>query len=253
MPTTEEGGPARRLINIQCSGGVLVDLGASQNTMVIGCQGNGITYAGGLQPVRTKKALVAANRFSTLGDGIEILGEDNVFVGNVCAGGLTFGTGCKNSSASGNVLVTTYTDSSGSTGTDANTFDVLIPRTSYVCSWTGASSNPAIGDGTLVSTYSRYGNQVQVDVALTIGSTTTLGSGVWSFSLPIAVAAGSGHVVGAARIGQTNYGAATVLGTVGTSTVLVYAEGASTAVSGTVPAAWSTGHTLIFSLSYTAV
>ena len=56
--------------------------------------------------------------------------------------------------------------------------------TVYSVVWTAATTNPAIGNGTLVGRYARIGKSVTYGVRLKAGSTTTFGSGVWYFSLP---------------------------------------------------------------------
>lgn len=55
--------------------------------------------------------------------------------------------------------------------------------------WTAATTNPSIGDGTLVGKYCVIGNTVHLIIGLVCGSTTTFGSGAWSFSLPFPVKA----------------------------------------------------------------
>ena len=57
---------------------------------------------------------------------------------------------------------------------------------SYTPVWTGASSNPDIGNGNLTGGYRRIGQQIDFWVYMGAGSTTTFGSGAWRFSLPVA-------------------------------------------------------------------
>jgi len=54
----------------------------------------------------------------------------------------------------------------------------------YSVSWTGATTNPSLGNGTLIGRYSLVGKLVKLDINLQMGSTTSYGSGAWSFSLP---------------------------------------------------------------------
>lgn len=56
----------------------------------------------------------------------------------------------------------------------------------YTPVWTGATSNPVIGNGTLAGRWSSIGKTINVYLDLTAGSTTTFGSGPYRFSLPIA-------------------------------------------------------------------
>lgn len=55
----------------------------------------------------------------------------------------------------------------------------------YAVSWTGATTNPSIGNGTLTGRYCIQGKKVFVEIRIASGSTTTYGSGTWSFSLPV--------------------------------------------------------------------
>ena len=59
---------------------------------------------------------------------------------------------------------------------------------SYTVSWTASTTNPAIGNGTLIGRYTQIGKTVMGTISLVMGSTTTYGSGGWYFSLPKAVA-----------------------------------------------------------------
>lgn len=63
--------------------------------------------------------------------------------------------------------------------------DALGASTAFTPAWTAATTNPVLGNGTLEGWWSRTGKRVSVDIKLTIGTTTTFGSGPWSFSLPV--------------------------------------------------------------------
>jgi hypothetical protein len=56
--------------------------------------------------------------------------------------------------------------------------------TAYTPSWTAASSNPSIGDGTLEGWYKVVGKTCFVRGNIAMGSTTTFGSGEWYVSMP---------------------------------------------------------------------
>lgn len=60
------------------------------------------------------------------------------------------------------------------------------PWTAYTPTWTASSVNPTLGNGTLVGSYVKAGRLVIGDIRLTIGSTTTVGTGSYSFGLPFA-------------------------------------------------------------------
>lgn len=70
---------------------------------------------------------------------------------------------------------------------DAVTADKLNGAwASYAVSWTASGSAPSLGNGALLGWWTRIGNMMGVQITLTIGSTTTTGTGFWSFSLPVA-------------------------------------------------------------------
>ncbi|NYI05258.1 hypothetical protein [Allostreptomyces psammosilenae] len=55
---------------------------------------------------------------------------------------------------------------------------------SYTPTWTAATTAPVLGNGSLVGRYTRIGDTVHVQVQLTVGTTTQVGTGAWQFSLP---------------------------------------------------------------------
>lgn len=82
--------------------------------------------------------------------------------------------------------------------------------TTYACAWTGTTANPVLGNGSITARYTVIGKTVHYYIGLFIGSTTTLGSGRWDFSLP-APAIGYGDAITpigtaiARDIGSRNY------------------------------------------------
>lgn len=64
------------------------------------------------------------------------------------------------------------------TGLDASTW------TSYTPNWGASTSNPSIGNGNIAGRYYKIGKWCHVHIGLDIGSTTSIGSGAYSFSLP---------------------------------------------------------------------
>ncbi|MFJ3704869.1 MULTISPECIES: hypothetical protein [Streptomyces] len=63
---------------------------------------------------------------------------------------------------------------------------------SYTPTWTASTTNPTLGNGTLVGRYLKVGRTVTLTAQLTIGSTTTLGSGNQALGLPAMTASISG-------------------------------------------------------------
>lgn len=58
--------------------------------------------------------------------------------------------------------------------------------TSYSPAWTATTTDPTIGNGSITGAYQELGQTVNVRIKVTVGSTTTAGSGVYRLSLPFA-------------------------------------------------------------------
>ena len=54
--------------------------------------------------------------------------------------------------------------------------------------WGAVTTNPAIGNGTIVGAYTQIQKLVYFRIAITAGSTTTFGSGAYTLTLPVAPA-----------------------------------------------------------------
>jgi hypothetical protein len=90
--------------------------------------------------------------------------------------------------------------------------------TAYTPTWTGATANPAIGNGFLAGAYVKIGKTVHVRINLLAGSTTTFGTGAWSFALPetaTTVANYSSKFIWTAAAHGLDAGTAYRIGTVG--------------------------------------
>lgn len=60
--------------------------------------------------------------------------------------------------------------------------------TSYTPAWSTTGTVPTLGDGTLEGNYAQAGKLVLFSIILTIGTTTTVGTGVYTLTLPVATA-----------------------------------------------------------------
>jgi hypothetical protein len=59
------------------------------------------------------------------------------------------------------------------------------PWTSWTPTWTAATSNPVLGNGSKTGGYSAAGKKVDFWVRIVMGSTTTYGTGQWRLDLPV--------------------------------------------------------------------
>lgn len=67
---------------------------------------------------------------------------------------------------------------------------VLAGWTAYTPTWLGAATNPTIGNATRAGFYRWRGRTVDGRFIITVGSTTNIGAGVYSFGLPVPPKAG---------------------------------------------------------------
>ncbi len=136
---------------------------------------------------------------------------------------------------------------------DVNAFDA---DDSYTPSWTAATTNPVIGNGTIVGAFTQVQKRVFWRVLITMGSTTTYGTGNWQISLPVAASAAtalinfpignwSGNPAGARSNGQVLHDSVA-------SRAFFVVGGAATLVTNTAPGTWANGNVFYMSGQYEA-
>lgn len=122
---------------------------------------------------------------------------------------------------------------------------------SYVPALTAGGNAPSIGNGSIVGTYARTGSTITLTIEIGIGSTTSLGTGGLSVSLPqkrhSATIFVGGSVI-ANRGGVLYMGVLQIPGAVTTASLLRDTTGSITFNS---PATFTTGDTIRMSCSYT--
>lgn len=91
--------------------------------------------------------------------------------------------------------------------------------TSYTPVWSSSGTAPAIGNGVLIGRYSRVGRIITCHINLIPGSTTTYGTGNYSFTLPIQAAnAGASYVGNAHLLGTLRWAGQIVISPNATTT-----------------------------------
>ena len=115
--------------------------------------------------------------------------------------------------------------------------------------WTATTTNPTVGNGSLYYDFDIVGGMCFYSVNLVIGSTTTLGTGEWSFSIPFEAKA---NAVGSVYVSDSGalYSTAVCKVDATTSVVKCYANGSATAFSPTSPLSWTTGDAMRLSIAY---
>lgn len=167
----------------------------------------------------------------------------------------------RGASSNGRLAVGSQFSFLGSDGTDplwrsaANTRSDLgfAAPASVTVNWKGDSADPAIGDGTIVAKAALDGNFIWASVIITMGSTTTFGTGNWYVTLPspynanaTAEATGSAYVFDA--------GTAYLLGTcfvhAGSNKIYIAGQSVINFFNATVPITWVATDTLTFSIRF---
>lgn len=124
---------------------------------------------------------------------------------------------------------------------------------SYTPTWFGSVSNPSLGNGTLAAQYTRIGRVVYGYIGITMGSTTTYGSGYWKFSYPVA---NLGYEMGACYCFDTSagaeYGGGQAAGLSSTEFAFRVSNNGSTfsALTSAHPFAWANGDSLNINWTY---
>jgi hypothetical protein len=236
----------RSLINCTAGSGALIDCNNADNGFVIGCtSGDGGGIASIKYGATSAKIIAVGNRFAST-NLITIQGQAHTFVGNVVASGITLASGTLDCRISENVVTGTITDSSGQSN------EIDMPLASYAMTWTGAGGNPAIGDGSVYSFYTREGRLITVTIGVTMGSTTTYGTGEWRFSLPI-TATGStncyGTFIAYDSSGTLYYSGVVQVAASGTYATLI-PHGAAGAATSAVPFTWASGDFVRMQFTY---
>jgi len=93
--------------------------------------------------------------------------------------------------------------------------------------WTGSTTNPAIGNGTITGTYARINKTVIGSMAIVVGSTTSFGTGTYRISLPFGTMVSTNGAVGYATLfdASAGYVAYTGLATQATSSLFEFRIG----------------------------
>lgn len=119
--------------------------------------------------------------------------------------------------------------------------------TSYAPTWGAASVSPNIGNGVITGRYFKVGRTIVTQIGLTLGSSTTTGTGDWSFTVPIISAnltglgqyfwTGAVHMI---RQGAARYNGVALLGTnTSNLAITVPNSGGDYIVQGNFPATWA--------------
>lgn len=107
---------------------------------------------------------------------------------------------------------------------------------SYTPSWTASSVNPTLGNGSIQGRYLQIGKLVHFQLSISMGSTTTFGTGTYAFSLPTSAASGV-TMIGDGRLFDSGTNSRLVLARKETSTTFALYQDQNTGngIGPTVP------------------
>jgi hypothetical protein len=123
----------------------------------------------------------------------------------------------------------------------------------YTPTWTGSVTNPTIGNGSISGRYRRMGNSCLTQIKISIGSTTSVGSGSYSLSFPITPVGATLFAVGSA-VFYDDSGAVIYHGSawaISSTDIAVYvSETSSRRWTNSVPVTPATNDVMALSLEY---
>lgn len=133
---------------------------------------------------------------------------------------------------------------------------IFAAWTSYTPTWTAATTNPVLGNGTLVGRYLKVGRTCTAHINLTMGSTTTYGAGNYSFALPATTANAGCTYIGHAHLlsGSTRWMGQFVISPAATSASPFFPSTSTNTTAAfmqpTVPVTLASGHQLRITIQY---
>lgn len=229
----------RHFSDCESSGCTLYDFTGSNDTFVTGGYTNGLIFG-----ATSSKVFMSNIRIGAAAGAVTITGGSHVITNVVSAAAITI----NGTNHIVNIQAPNYAITDNSTGSNVMCMGAFTPI------WGGSTANPAIGNGTLRAKYQRMGSRVSMTVELIVGSTTTLGTGDWSFSLPFPSSAALNQVGGAGF----NTGSGTtckqfnprVIASANVCTLYYIDPALGPLIIGSGTRTWAVGDTLRFSVDY---
>jgi hypothetical protein len=225
------------------SGDTLLTIGTTQNGVI---RGNTVGVPDSKASIvfsgQALKMVVNGNRFAHGTNLMTILGQDHSFTGNIISSEVAFDAACTAVHwASDNV----HSGFNGSVPWSTNSIETDT-QISYTPNWTSSGTAPAYGNADVRGSYSVRGRMVRGQVAIIFGSTTTFGTGQYSFSLPLVPATLTKKFVGAAWV--QGYPCVAWIDPANTRIQLYQPNG--TIVTNAAPVALASGNSILFSFEF---
>lgn len=263
MPATESTTFGYRLFtNPGSGGGTLFAFKNGNMTQIEGGFSAGLDWTGNT----TGRVFVTGHRCAA---AVTIIGTQHHVCHNSFGGAVTLGATATEVDLSGNILSGTITLNSGAannhvqgnrsttgaavvdnSGVATNFIDDPI-QTSFTITWKGATTDPTLGNGTNTFKYQRIGRALKIHGRITMGSTTTFGSGVYSFLLPLSGVTADGYCVGSAYALDSGTALRAGVATIadGASAIFINSDAAVNFWQPTLPQTWANGDELRFDIT----
>lgn len=233
----------RRFISCVAAGATLIDVAGMNNVHVAECRTEGILASSASGEVSIQGCRIGSNA-----GAITSITLNSISTGMIS--GNAFGCAVVLNNCSG-VHFDNEVPSNNVTETGTKLNHIIIDRTLYTPVWTAASVNPSLGNGAISGIWSRQDRQIHVAVKVTMGSTTTFGTGAYSFSMPFSNASGEDYV-GAVRAldSGTEFRIGTAIMGNAASTVQLYFDSTAGQASPTIPFTWASGDTIHLEIDF---
>jgi len=167
---TDTAATSRHFTNCESSGCTLFDFGGCNDFYVTGGYTNGLIFSANSTQVMINNVRIGAAAGTTTIAGVSHQIRNCVFAAPVI---LT----CLN--AAFHSQAPNYDITDNGTGND-----VYIGPLDYTPVFAASGGGAAIGDGTITGRWSREGRKIQFQIDMVFGSTTAVGTGYFTFTLP---------------------------------------------------------------------
>lgn len=244
-PTAILSAVPRRFEDIKSDGTQTFDFGGTNDVFVSGSFLGGLKYTADTRGVSISNCRLA-NQLA-----LAFAGFNNTISGCDIVSTITVSAGTGECALIGNSYNQTNPIVDNSALAGRNQF--IGPTIGYAPTLTSGGTAPVLGNGTLTGQYARSGATVAVTIDLTVGTTTTLGTGDMRFSLPVAPGGanvlqhiGQGMVVTAAN-SRTFFVATATVGVAYASGVVA---GAGGSITFNTPVVFAAGDVIRMTLTY---
>lgn len=120
----------------------------------------------------------------------------------------------------------------------------------YTVAWTSSGTQPAKGNGSFNGVYTKIGQKVLVSITITMGSTTTFGTGNYTFSLPF-TSTGTHAFIGSIFIVDSGTGFYIAVSRITGSTATISGfTSAGAQIGATTPHTWAVNDELNITCEY---